>query len=284
MTRRSRSSADTAGRLLKLGLAAGAATMFALPIVWLLASSFRSANETFSVSSPPTWHILWPAEATLDNFHKMVDAGFLRNVWNSLLVAGLTTSFGLLICSLAAFALAAIEFRGREVVFAIVVVSFLIPFEAIAIPLSTQFRSWGLANTVIGLVLPGLANGLAVFSLRQFFLAIPGELKEAAEVDGAGHLRIFARIYVPLAKPAMIGAGLILFLFQWQAYLWPVLITADPAKDLAPVSIARNFNGVRVDYGTTFAEALVISVIPAIVILALQRYFVASVAMSGTKE
>ncbi len=274
----------TIGRqALRLGLAAGTAAAFALPVLWLVASSLRPVSETFAVSASPSWRILWPTDPTLANFRSMVEIGFLRNVGNSLFVVGVTVVVGLLICAMAAFALAVIPLPGRDLIFGIVVVSFLVPFEAIAIPLSQQFRDWGLANTFTGLILPGLAQGLAVFSLRQFFLGIPGELKEAAEVDGAGYARIFLRIYLPLARPALIGSGLILFLFQWQAYLWPVLITADPEMDLAPVSIARNFMGIKVDYGTTFAEAVVLAVIPAVAILALKRYFVASLATTGSK-
>jgi len=284
MSRATRTPRQRAMFVTRTGIAAGVALLFMVPIAWLIASSFRTSAETFATASPPSWRTLWPTPVTIENFQTMIENGFLRNVANSIFVAFMTVALGLVICAMAAFALSAIEFPGREVVFAVVIFSFLIPFEATAIPLSTQFRAWGLASTFTGLILPGLANGLAVFSLRQFFLAIPRDLREAAQIDGAGHLRIFLRIYLPLAKPALIGAGLILFLFQWQAYLWPVLITSNPEMDLAPVAIARNFNGIRVDYGTTFAEALVISVIPALIILGLQRYFVTSVATAGTKE
>lgn len=165
-----------------------------------------------------------------------------------------------------------------------VVLSFLIPFEAIAIPLSRTVSDWGLANTLIALILPGLGNGLAVFTLRQFFLGIPRSLSEAAHLDGAGWFRIYRSIYLPLTRPALIGAGLILFLFQWQAYLWPILITSTQAMDLAPVAIAKSFGAFSTDYGRVFAETAILAVIPAVILLALQRYFVTSVASTGSKE
>jgi multiple sugar transport system permease protein/putative chitobiose transport system permease protein len=123
-----------------------------------------------------------------------------------------------------------------------------------------------------------------VYSLRQFFLGVPRGLAEAAHLDGAGWGRIFWRIYLPLCRPALVGAGLILFLFQWQAYLWPILVTTQDKLDIAPVAIAKTFGAFSTDYGRVFAETACLAVIPAVVLLALQRYFIASVASTGSKE
>jgi putative chitobiose transport system permease protein len=278
MTRR-----DRLGRAARLLITAVVAAFFALPLLWLVASALRPASETLGPAASLSVRAFWPEGATLDNFSNMVDSGFLRNLGNSLLVAGATVAIGLVVCSMAAFALAAIEFPGRALVFGVVVVSFLVPFEAIAIPLSDTFRDWGLADSYAGLILPGIGNGLAIFTLRQFFLGIPRELREAAEIDGAGWLRVFWQIYVPLSRGALIGAGLILFLFQWQSFLWPVLIVDSDAMDLAPVTLAKTFGAFTSDYGRTFAEAVTISVIPAVLLLVLLRYFVASLKTSGSK-
>ncbi|SBT40545.1 carbohydrate ABC transporter permease [Micromonospora auratinigra] len=264
-------------------VAAGSATLFLVPILWLIASALRTSNETFSSSAPLSWWVLVPRDPTADNLRRLIEVGFLRNVGNSILVAALTVVAGLAICAMAAFALAVIDFPGRRLVFALVVVSFLVPFEATAIPLSTTFRQWHLDNTITGLVLPGIGNGLAVFMLRQFFLGIPAEIREAAHVDGAGWWRTFWQMYLPLSRPALIGAGLILFLFQWQAYLWPILITSDPTRDVAAVSLARTFGAFTNDYGLTFVEAVIVSILPAGVLLLLQRHFIASVAATGGK-
>ncbi|WP_025156717.1 carbohydrate ABC transporter permease [Leifsonia aquatica] len=265
-------------------VAIGISLAFLVPVLWLVASTFRSATETFAASSPLSWQVLWPQDWTLDNLVSAVDSGFLTALGNSLIVAGVTVVVGLVVSSAAAFALAVIPFRGRGAVFTIVVLSFLIPFEAIAIPLSRTLSDWGLANTLVALILPGLGNGLAVFTLRQFFLGIPPSLSEAAHLDGANWFRIYWSIYLPLTRPALIGAGLILFLFQWQAYLWPILITSSDAMDLAPVAIAKSFGAFSTDYGRVFAETAILAVIPAIILLALQRFFVTSVASTGSKE
>ncbi|MDB5401597.1 MAG: carbohydrate transporter permease [Rhodopila sp.] len=258
--------------------------LFLLPILWLLASTFRSQNETFASSDPINWSVLWPQHWTLGNIESAINNGFLRNLGNSILVAAVTVIVGLAISAMSAFALAVIPFRGRSATFAIIVLSFLVPFEAIAIPLSQSFSQWGLSNTMLALILPGLGNGLAVFTLRQFFLGVPTSLSEAANLDGAGWARIFWSVYLPLSRPALIGAGLILFLFQWQAYLWPVLVVSNQQLDLAPVAIAKSFGAFTSNYGQVFAETAVLAIIPAIVLLALQRYFVTSVSSTGSKE
>jgi putative chitobiose transport system permease protein len=273
-----------AGRVVLIFISVLVALLFLLPVLWLLASTFRSATETFASSSPISWNVLWPQEWTLENLESAVRSGFMAALGNSLLVAGITVVVGLAVSAAAAFALAVIPFRGRSAIFTIVVLSFLVPFEAIAIPLSRNFSDWGLTNTLVALILPGLGNGLAVFTLRQFFLGIPPSLSEAAHLDGAGWFRIFWAIYLPLTRPALIGAGLILFLFQWQAYLWPILVTSNQALDLAPVAIAKAFGAFSTDYGRVFAETAILAVIPAVVLLVLQKYFVTSVASTGSKE
>jgi multiple sugar transport system permease protein/putative chitobiose transport system permease protein len=265
-------------------LAVAVSLVFLVPVLWLLASAFRPSSDTFASSAPLSWHVLWPRTFTLDNVRSAVDNGFLRSLGNSMLVAGVTVVVGLTVSAMAAFALAVIPFRGRGAVFSVVVLSFLVPFEAIAIPLSRTFSVWGLTNTLIALILPGLGNGLAVFTLQQFFRSVPSSLSEAAHLDGASWWRIFRSVYLPLTRPALIGAGLILFLFQWQAYLWPILVTSRTELDVAPVTIAKAFGAFTTDYGRVFAETAVLAVIPAAVLLALQRYFVTSLATTGSKE
>jgi putative chitobiose transport system permease protein len=220
---------------------------------------------------------------TLSNYATLLGGGIGHATLNSLVVAAVTIVVGLIICSLAAFALAAIDFPGRNVVFVLVLVSFLVPFEAIAIPLANLFRDWSLANTYAGLILPGLGNGMAIFLLRTFFLAVPTELAEAGRMDGLGWWGIFTRIYLPLSRPALIGAGLTLFLFQWQSYVWPLLIGTDDQHTLAPIALSALEGQHSVDYGALFAGSIVLTVIPLIMIVSFQRYFVQSATTSGLK-
>ncbi|WP_423921375.1 carbohydrate ABC transporter permease [Frigoribacterium sp. 2-23] len=188
-----------------------------------------------------------------------------------------------MICAMAAYGLSAFAFRGRTALFSIVILSFLIPFDAIAIPLAEIFRAWDLQNTYTGLILPGLGNGMAIFLLRTFFLAIPAELVEAGRMDGLRAWGIFTRIYLPLSRPALIGAGLILFFFQWQAYVWPLLMGTDREHILGPIALSNLQGQFTTDYGLVFAASVILILIPAAIIVGFQRYFIQSVATSGLK-
>jgi putative chitobiose transport system permease protein len=264
-------------------LGAVIALLFVLPLWWTVASSLRDQNETFRTVSPVSLWTLIPRGATLDNFVRLFDGDFGRAILNSIIVTAATVVIGLAICSTAAFALAVLRFPGRTALFAIMVISFLIPFDAIAIPLASIFRDAHLENSYPGLVLPGIANGFAVFLLRGFFLGIPSELSEAGRVDGLGWWGVFLRIYLPLSRPALIGAGLILFVFQWQAYLWPLLIAPDPGMKVAPVAIAQFSGQYGADFGRIFAGSVLTALVPLLVLLFFQRYFTQSISASGIK-
>jgi putative chitobiose transport system permease protein len=265
-------------------LAGVLAVFFALPLLWTFTSSLRPGVEIFEHLSPFGVESVVPTELHLENYTALINGDFGRAVANSLFVSAVTVVLGLVISAMAAFAFSALRFRGRGVLFAVVVLTFLIPFDAIAIPLSDQFRGWGLDNTYTGLILPGVANGFAIFVLRQFFLGIPRELYEAARIDGLSALQILWRIYVPLSRPALIGAGLMLFLGQWQAYVWPLLIGTEPDKQLAPIALANLRGQFEVDFGQLFAGSLVLTAIPMVLLLVFQRHFTQSISTSGTKE
>jgi len=264
-------------------LAAVVGLLFLAPLLWALTSSLRPGKEIFEFISPLQIQTFFSENFTFGNYVALLTTALGAATLNSLFVSVVTVILGLLICSTAAFGLSAIKFRGQGIVFSVIILSFLIPFDAIAIPLATLFREFNLQNTFTGLILPGLGNGLAIFLLRQFFLAIPTELVEAGRIDGLGWWGIYRRIYLPLSTPALIGAGLTLFLFQWQAFVWPLLIGTDAEHTLGPIALA-NFQGqFSVDYGLLFAGAIVLTVIPLAIILALQRYFIQSVSTSGLK-
>ncbi|MEU8226214.1 carbohydrate ABC transporter permease [Kribbella sp. NPDC048915] len=257
--------------------------LFFLPLLWVVTNSLRPGSETFAQLSPLSWRTFLELRPTLTNYSALLGGEIGRATVNSILVSAITVVVGLAVCASAAFGLAAFRFRGRGLVFAVVVLSFLVPFDAIAIPLSTMFRDWHLTNTFAGLVLPGIGNGMAIFLLRQFFLGIPGELVEAGRLDGLGWFGVFRWIYLPLSKPALIGAGLMLFLFQWQAYVWPLLIGTDARHILGPIALANLQGQNFTDYGLVFAGAVVLTVIPLVVIAGFQRYFVQSVSGTGLK-
>jgi putative chitobiose transport system permease protein len=259
------------------------ALLFVLPLWWTVASALRPQRETFATLSPVSLWTLFPRHFTLGNFGRLFGTGFGRAMLNSSVVTVGTLVGGLAICATAAFALAVLRFPGRAVFFGVMVMSFLVPFDAIAIPLMSIFRGVHLDNSYAALILPGIGNGFAVFLLRGFFRGVPTELADAARVDGLGWWGVFGRVYLPLSRPALIGAGLILFVFQWQAYLWPLLIAPDPEMKVAPVAIAQFAGQQGVDFGAIFAGATMTAVIPLLIVLFFQRYFTQSVSASGLK-
>jgi multiple sugar transport system permease protein/putative chitobiose transport system permease protein len=268
-----------------LGLLAAAAGVLAfLPLWWTLVSGLTPGQDIFRSLSSLSVRLVVPTQPTAEHLYQLLAGPFARAMGNSILISLAAVGIGVLLSALAAFGLAVFRFRGQSVLFAIVVVAFLIPFDAIALPLAALFRSWQLQNTYVALIVPGVANGLAIFLLRQFFLGIPTDLAEAARVDGMGWWGIFWRIYLPLSRPALVSAGILIFVFQWHAYLWPLLIATTPHLIVAPVALASFAGQFDVDFGQMFAGATLTAAVPLVVVLALQRYFTHSLAATGGKE
>jgi putative chitobiose transport system permease protein len=257
---------------------------FVLPAVWIFIGSFRPNLEILTTMSPLSWHLIIPSELTLENYSRLLfDSGFARALLNSFIVCIASVALGLAMSAMAAYALAVFHFPGRNLIFAVIVISFMVPFEAIAIPLAQQFTDWGLGNTMVGLILPGLGNGLAIFNLRQYFLGIPQSYREAAMLDGASEPRILFSLYARLSGPALTNSALLIFLGQWTAFLWPLLIVSDNSLQLAPVALASTFGEHAADYGQNFAGTIVLTLVPAISIFVLQRFFGRLSIESGEK-
>jgi len=260
------------------------AALAIFPLYWAFVSALRPSEDIFKYLSPLSLWTFVPNRITPANLTNVLSGPFGRSMLNSIGVSIATVGLGLFICAPAAFALAKLNLPGRGAIFSIVILSFLIPFDAIAIPLSAIFRDLGLENTYLGIILPGIGNGFAVFLLRQFFLGVPSEIADAARLDGLSWFGIFLRIYLPLSRPALISAGLILFVFQWQAFLWPLLIAPDPDYKVAAVAIADFAGEHSTDFGAMFAGTIFVSFVPLIILLVFQRYFTSSMAATGSQE
>lgn len=257
--------------------------VFILPALWILVGSLRPSGEIFSSLYPLSWDILVPSSLSLDNYFGLLASGFGRALLNSAIVCLASVVLGVAVVALASYALAVLRFPGRSFAFGFVVISFMVPFEAIAIPLSQQFSDWNLTNTMIGLILPGVGNGLAIFNLRQYFLGIPDSLREAAKLDGASEPRTLWSVYLPNSGPALVNSALLIFLGQWTAYLWPLLVVSDPELQLAPVALAKTFSEHTSDFGQNFAGAILLSLVPALLMFGLQRFFGGLSMTSGEK-
>ena len=258
--------------------------LFLLPLWWALASSLRPLNDIFKYVSPFSLAALIPDKLTFEAYRSIfLEKGFGTAVFNSLFVALATVLAGLGVNSLAGFAFAVLRFPGRNALFGITVLTFLVPFEAISIPLYTVVRSLGWLDTYLALIVPGVANGIVIFLFRQFFSQVPRELVDAARIDGASWLTIFLRIYLPLSKPVIISAALLIFLFQWESFLWPLIATRSEGLKVIQVALAGFEQRYQTLWNELFAAATLAALIPLLILLPLQRFYVQGVTAGGFK-
>ena len=257
---------------------------FVLPLIWSLASSLRPLDEIFKYTSPFSLKAFFPDHLYLSAYVSIFwDKGFGIAVFNSVFVATATVLGGLIINGLAGFVFAVFQFPGRQLLFFITVLSFLVPFEAISIPLYNVIKLLGWIDSYYALIIPGLANGVVIFLFRQFFSQIPRELAEAARMDGAGWLRILWQIYLPLSKPVIISAALLIFLFQWESFLWPLICTRSEHLKVIQVALAGFQERYTTLWNELFAASNVATLIPLFVLLPLQRFYIQGVTGAGFK-
>lgn len=251
------------------------------PFVWMLLGSVKNDGELRR--NPPTW---WPQEATWDNFRELFTRlDFAQFFTNSLAVALAVTLGNLVFCSMLGYAFAKIDFVGRTWLFRIVLATLMIPGMVTLVPLFVLVSQLGMVNTYWGLILPFLAGPFGVFLMRQFMLGIPDELIDAARVDGAGELRIFWRVVMPLCKPALATLAILTFLASWNNFLWPLVVASTEDMYTLPVALALYSVGQnQTQYGLLLAGAVVVLLPILIVFLLLQRHFVQGLATTGLKS
>ncbi|GAA0413624.1 carbohydrate ABC transporter permease [Microbispora corallina] len=260
-----------------IGLAIALAMLF--PLVWMVATSLKPESEI--VSFPPK---LLPTTFTLDNYTGVWERlPFTRLFLNTVVFAGTVTVCSLLFDSMTAYALARLRFRGKGVVFVLVLVLLMVPFQVTLIPLYDLLAHLGWINTFQGLIVPRLTNAFGIFFLRQFLLSIPRDLEDAARVDGASEFRIYWRIVMPLAVPALLTLGLFHFMYNWNDLLWPLIISQDASRQTLPAGLALFMGQHVVEYGPLMA-ASVMTLLPVVVFfIIIQRRFVAGVATTGIR-
>lgn len=268
--------------ILRYGLVIIGAIITALPFLWMFLSSFKSNSDIAAI--PTRW---LPEMWIVQNYSVIWDMmPFARFYLNSIIV-GMSQTLGvLLISSLAAYGFARIKFWGRDVVFFLYLSTIMIPGWVTLIPAFTIIRNLGWLNTYQGLIIPGMSSAMATFLLRQFFRAVPQDLEDAAFVDGASRLRIYAQIILPLAKPALLTVGLMTFMGSWNSLTWPLIISQSEDMQTLPLGLARLalMNGwVRIEWGPLMAATL-LSILPIVIIyIFLQQYFIRGIALSGLK-
>ena len=250
-----------------------------LPIIWMVFTAFKP--EVDIVTYPPS---LFPRALTLEHFFDIWDAiPFARLYLNTIIFAGGVTVFSLLFDSMTGYALARLEFRGKNVVFVLIMILLMVPFQVTLIPLYDLLDSVGLAGTMPGMIVPRMTNAFGIFFMRQFYLSLPRDLEEAARVDGASEWRIFSRIITPLAKPAMLTLGLFHFQYNWNDLLWPLIMSKDIESATLPAGLSMFVGQHVVEYGLLMAGS-VLALLPVVVFfLVIQKSFVAGIATTGMK-
>lgn len=257
------------------------ALIMLFPFFWMVASSVKQPNELGAI--PPIWWSQNPTVAPYKTVFEVIP--FARSLLNSVIVTVVTTA-GILITSiLAGYVFAKHDFRGKNVLFIIVLATMMVPQFVMLIPLYRMMNELQLVNTYPGLILPNLANGFGIFLMRQFIAGIPDELLEAARIDGASELVVLWRVVVPLLRPAALALTLFAFVFQWNNFLWP--LTVVYSQDMSTVVLS--LNSLRtytssVAFTNIVMAGAVIGILPSVVLMLwIQKYFIQGISMTGIK-
>ncbi|GCB44267.1 carbohydrate ABC transporter permease [Streptomyces sp. NL15-2K] len=252
-----------------------------LPFLWVISGSLRSLDEIRS--DPGAWI---PQHVTFDNFLRLFRTeGFGQFMVNSVVVAVMVVAGNIVAASAAGYALAKLDFAGKRLAFGAVMAAMMVPFTAVFVTQFVITVDLGLADTLTGIALPGVAMPLSVFIMRQYAMSIPDELLEAARIDGAGEFRIFFRIFLPLAGPAVATITIMSFLASWNNFIWPLIVAQSMSSYTLPVGLAATSQAAAhvTDYGLMLAGAIVVMLPVLLLFLFLQRYFVQGISGTGMR-
>ena len=262
--------ASARGVVLQLTLLLLLALVVLLPLVWLVSTSLKGSSEDI-FTSPPA---LLPSQPSLAAYGQLFAANpMLTYLRNSALVSAVAVLANLLFCSLAAYPLARLRFRGRGLVLALVVATILIPFQVVMIPLYLLMVQLGLRNSLWALILPQAATAFGIFLLRQSFLGVPVELEEAARIDGCSPLGEWWNVMIPAARSDLITLAMFVFIGSWSDFLWPLIILDDPGLYTLPLGLQQLASSFSLDWRLVAAGS-VVSILPVLVLFILLQRFI----------
>jgi multiple sugar transport system permease protein len=263
--------------LYTLLLIGGALTL--LPLLWMLAASFMPAGE--ASASPLHW---LPSRLTLVHYQALFTRlDLARYAFNSALLALAVTLISLFLNSMAGYAFAKFRFAGRDRLFQLLMAALVIPAQVTMLPLFLLLKELGLINTYTGVVIPGMASIFGIFLIRQYALAIPDSLLDAARIDGAGEFRIYWSLVLPLCQPILVTLAIFTFMGTWNDFMWPLIILTDDSMYTLPVALA-NLVGEHVQDTELMMAGAVLTVLPVLVVfLALQRYYIEGLILGSVK-
>jgi len=259
--------------------------VFLLPYLWVVASGLKPQASIFSDVTPVGWRTFVPIEPTFEHVQRLfTERGVGRALFNSAIVSFAQVCGTVLICALACYALTRLDLPGRGFLLAMILLTFLVPYEALIVPLYSLVGRLGLQDSLAAVFLPWVASPLGIFMLRPEFEELPRELDDAAKLDGAGHWRIFWSIILPNVRTSLATVALVTFLFSWNAFLWPLVVLQSQDNVVIQVAIAQSVApGQLPNWGETFAGAALATIPLIIIFLFLQRYFIQGFGLSGTK-
>ncbi|MDQ3891843.1 MAG: carbohydrate ABC transporter permease [Actinomycetota bacterium] len=274
------------GQLIRLFLSYGVlillTAVFVAPLLWMLSTSLKPNVET--TRFPPTWI---PEEFSGEGYSTILTTSTQTPVllWfvNSVVAATAYMALVLITASLAAYALARMNFRGKNIFFAAIIATLFIPPITFFTPNYLIVDTFGWLDTLWSVIVPPAAGGLGVFFLRQFFISLPRELEEAALIDGANRLQIFLRVILPLSKAPLATLALLMFLINWNEFLWPVYILFTPESQTLPPGLATLQGAYTTNYTVIMAGGVIASIPVLIVYIIAQRYIIEGIARSGIK-
>lgn len=255
--------------------------IFLGPLLIMFFTSLKTASESQSV--PPT---LWPQAPTLRAFDILLSAAdnpIFRWFGNSMLAATLHALLVVVTASLAGYALARMEFAGRNAMFALIISTLFVPGFIFLMPNFILLDAFGWLDTLLAIIIPGAAGAFGVFFMRQFFLGLPKELEESARIDGAGPFTTFLRIMLPNAAPAMVTLLVLAFLANWNDFIWPLYVLFTDARLTLPVGLTKLQGAYTIDYPVIMAGAVIASLPVLILYIFVQRYVIEGVASGGVK-
>jgi len=255
-----------------------AATMV-LPFIWMVLTSFKFRGEILSI--PPTF---WPKTFTLENYQNAIsrlDIG--RVYWNTTYVTLIKVFLQIYTSALLGYVFGKFKFRGRDFFFYLILFTMILPFEVYMIPLYRMMAAAGLGDSHLALIIPMTFSAYAAFLIRQFMFTIPDDFLDAARIDGAGEWYIFHHIILPLCKPVIATLVTFYFMWNWNDFLWPLIVISSPEKMMLPVALSGFVGEHGSDYGLIMAGATMAVVPVLIIFIVFQRYVVQGISLSGLK-
>lgn len=256
------------------------AFMTVAPFLWMLLASFKDLGEILQY--PPTWI---PQRIILDNFVNAFQAApFGRFYFNSLFVASAVTLGQLFTCSLAAYAFARLQFRGRDALFYIFLGTMMVPGQVTMIPGFMVLHWLGWIDTYAALIVPGLASAFGTFLLRQFFLTIPRDLEDAAAIDGCSRFGVLWRIILPLSRPALATLAIFTFMGVFNDFLWALIVVSSEELKTVQLGLAIFRDRYQTDWGQLMAASVTATVPILVVFFFAQKYFIRGITLSGLKD